>query len=156
MPPRLTLMIVTLLLLAGPVRPGLAEETSAETTPSAPQSEADASSTPTPETLEDHTGVQLIQPNRILFTMIDFREYEQVRQIHEQMLSIPGLTDFIPQLEAPGLLTYDLRYSGPSELLIQALQDVFGAQYEIAMKEMGENEWEFTMRRSSQTNVAYD
>jgi len=101
--------------------------------------------------LDHHVGATLVQPELILFTLLDFREYELVKKIQEQMYSIPGVTDFIPYLEAPGLLTYDLRYSGPSTLLIKALQDVFGIQYEIGMKEIGDDSWEITMRRSSKS-----
>lgn len=99
---------------------------------------------------EGHSGVKQVQPELIRFTMIEFREYETIKKIHEQMYSIPGVTDFVPYLETPGLLTYDLRYSGPATLLVKALQDVFGMQYEIAIKEIGEKSWEITMRRSGQ------
>ena len=96
------------------------------------------------------SGYRLVQPDDILFTFIEFRNYDQLHQLQEQMLSIPGLTNFIPNLETPGLITYQLHYSGTTELLMKALQEVFGAQYELGLKQMGEKSWEITMRRGNQ------
>lgn len=112
--------------------------------------EATEAETP-PETSLPESGYRLVQPDDILFTFIEFRHYDQLHQLQEQMLSIPGLTNFIPQLEAPGLLTYQLHYSGTTDLLMKALQEVFGGQYELGLKQMGEKSWEITMRRSSRT-----
>lgn len=96
------------------------------------------------------SGYRLVQPDDILFTFIGFRDYNQLHQLQEQMLAIPGLTNFIPQLETAGLLTYQLHYSGTTEQLMNALQELFGAQYELGLKQMGENSWEITMRRGNQ------
>ena len=48
------------------------------------------------------------------------------------------------------MITYQLHYSGTTELLMKALQEVFGAQYELGLKQMGEKSWEITMRRGNQ------
>lgn len=130
----LSIGLLAALPLAGQESPQAPSETESET----------AEST---ESFTELNEFKLIQPERIHFSFIDFYYYETIKQVQEQMLSIPGLTDFIPYLETSGLLTYDLRYSGPADLLMKALNDVFGTQYELGMKEMGENAWEITMRK---------
>ncbi len=88
-----------------------------------------------------------VQLHTILFTLVDFHQYESVRAVQEQMRSIPGVTDFIPHMATQGLLTYDLRYSGHPKLLLKALRDTMGQKYELGLKEMGSKQWEITVRK---------
>lgn len=141
---RIGMTLTTLCLLFSAVSLRAQEEPQTDDTESAIEA-------PQEDTLPE-SGYRLVQPDDILFTFIEFRNYDQLHQLQEQMLSIPGLTNFIPNLETPGLLTYQLHYSGTTELLMKALQEVFGAQYELGLKQMGEKSWEITMRRGNQTS----
>jgi hypothetical protein len=88
-----------------------------------------------------------VQLQTIHISFIDIRHYETIKQVQEQMYSIPGVTNFIPYRETKGLLTYDLRYSGGAKLLQKALQDTLTERFEVGVKESMGNFWEFTIRK---------
>ena len=124
---------------AAPAAPTTGESTAT------PSGEEGATEDPGREFTKDE--FQQVQPETIRFTLVGFDRYGPVSQIQQQMYSIPGIQNFIPYLTTPGLITYDLRYSGPTKLLFKALQDVFAPQYVVDLKELGEKAWEITMRR---------
>lgn len=111
------------------------------------QETEEASTVETDDAPADFSGFKLIQPESIHLTLVEFWYHNDIRQLQEQILSIPGVSDFVPYVETPGLITYDLRYSGDAKLLFKAMEDTLGQTYEIAMKEIGEKSWEITLRR---------
>lgn len=151
---RITAIIVLTFLFS---LEGMAQETATEqaqppsSAPAAPQTPTSEAPTSAEQAAEseglEEGGFKQVQLETIHFTMIGFEKHEIVRQIQQQMYSIPGVQNFIPYLITPGLTTYDLRYSGPARLLFKALQDVFTPQYVVDIKEIGDKAWEITMRK---------
>jgi hypothetical protein len=90
-----------------------------------------------------------VQLETYRLTLLDFLYFKDVHQIEEMMFSIPGMKQLTPFQESAGLISYEMGYSGSSELLIKALVEVFPEErFELTMREIGEKAWEISLKPS--------